>query len=396
MASRELRRHRRSIEEARAAGRAVDSVIGDSWDRCRPVVPRTRSAAPVDCEPDEVGQRWADSPIRRSGVGIEDELGRAAEASGLIAAVTDDEGRILWSAGSRPMRHTAEGVGFVRGGRWDECSAGTNALGLALATGRPAKVFSAEHWCDSLQDWVCWSVPVRTPDGRRLGVIDLSGPWDLATPMADLAVRTLSRLVEEHLPADVTATGPTTGRLRLSVLGHPGATLDGEPLALSPRQVELLTALALNGPSSLDQLRDLVYGERPVSAATVKAELSHVRQILGGAIASRPYRLTMPVSVDALDVRDRVRAGDLTGAVDCYGGQLLPDSDAPFAVEQRHLIDVTLRRGLLDAGSPADLLRFAEVHRYDEAVIERAIARSGGSGPLRHEAEARLQMARAG
>ncbi len=402
MASRELRSRRRSIEEARAAGRAVDAVIGDSWARCRRVVPAGRAAAPVDAEPDEVRRRWADSPIRRSGIGVEEQLGRAAEASGLIAAVTDEEGRILWSAGSKQMSRTAEAVGFVRGGRWDEASAGTNALGLALLTGKPAKVFSAEHWCEAVQDWVCWSVPVRTPDGRRLGVLDLSGPWDRATPMAELAVGALGRLVEEHLPED--AVGAAAGRggdagpaeLRLSVLGHPSAELGDEALALSPRQVELLTALALNGPASLDQLRHLVYGDRPLSPATVKAELSHIRQVLGGAIASRPYRLTLPVRVDALDVRERVRAGDLAGAVAAYRGQLLPDSDAPFAVEHRHLIDATLRRGLLDGGSPEDLLRFAEVHRYDEAVIETAISRAGRSGPLRHEAEARLQIAREG
>ena len=165
-------------------------------------------------------------------------------------------------------------------------------------------------------------------------------------------------------------------------------------MALSPRQIELLAALALNGPSTLDQLREHVYGERPLSSATIKAELSHIRQMLGGGIASRPYELTVTVEVDAVDVRDRVRSGDLAGAAAAYTGQLLPDSEAPFALEYRHLIDVTLRQGLLDSGSAEDLLRFAEVHRYDEAVIERAMEVAGDSATLRHEAEARLQVAR--
>lgn len=395
MASRELRTRRRSIESARTAGRAVDPAIDESWARCRTVVAPSRAAAPVDCEPAEVRERWEASPIRRSGIGVEEQLGRAAEASGLIAAITDDEGRILWSAGGKQMCRVAEGVGFVEGGRWDEASAGTNALGLALLTGKPSTVFSAEHWCESVHDWVCWSVPVRANDGRRLGVLDLSGPWDRATPIAELAVAALGRLVEEHLPDDVSADA-SAPVLRLSVLGHPTASLGGEALALSPRQVELLTALVLNGPTSLDQLRQLVYGDRQLSSATIKAELSHIRQVLGGGIDSRPYRLTLPTRVDAVDVRDRIRSGDLTGAVDAYAGQLLPDSDAPFAIEHRHLIDVTLRNSLLEAGSAEDLLRFAEVHRYDEAVIERAFALAGVADPARHEAEARLDVARRG
>ncbi|MEJ7582650.1 MAG: hypothetical protein WKF43_00930 [Acidimicrobiales bacterium] len=81
----------------------------------------------MDCEPEEVEARWEASPIRRSSVEVEDQLERAAESGDLIAAITDDEGRILWSAGSRQMRRIAEGVGFVAGGRWDEPSAGTNA-----------------------------------------------------------------------------------------------------------------------------------------------------------------------------------------------------------------------------------------------------------------------------
>ena len=172
MASAELWSRRREIESARAAGRAIDPVIDGSWQRCKPLLPASRAHAPVDAEPDEVGERWEASPIRRSGIGVEAQLASAAEASDLIAAITDEEGRILWTAGSTRMRDLAAAVGFVPGGRWDEASAGTNALGLALLTGRPASVFSAEHWCQSVQDWVCWSVPVRAPDvGDYLALI---------------------------------------------------------------------------------------------------------------------------------------------------------------------------------------------------------------------------------
>ena len=393
MASDELRSRRRSIESARASGVAADPAISESWERCRQLLDSHRAAAPVDCEPDEVRARWEASPIRRSGGGVEELLGRAAEAADMIAAITDDEGRILWSVGGRQMREIAEGVGFLAGGRWDEPSAGTNALGLALLTGEPATVFSAEHWCESVQDWVCWSVPVTTPDGRRVGVLDLSGRWDTASPVAALAVAALGRLVEEHLPADAGHETAGSDELELNLLGHLRASIGGRTLSLSPRQAELLAALAIEGPASLEQLSHLVYGDRAVSPTTVKAELSHLRHLLGGGIDSRPYRLTLPVRVDVLELRRMLHAGDLRGATGAYGGQFLPDSEAPFAVDQRHIIDVSLRASLLETGSATDLLRFAEVHRYDEAVLERAVELAATEPPLRHEAEARLEIA---
>jgi hypothetical protein len=348
------------------------------------------ATAPVDAEPDEVRERWEASPIRRSGVALEEQLAQVAEAGDLVAAVTDEDGRILWSAGGRTMRHAAEQVGFVPGGRWDELSAGTNALGLALVTGRPATVFSAEHWCEAVQDWVCWSVPVRDREGRNLGVIDLSGRWDTATPVAEVMVATLGRLVEEHLPPAVPQGDDT---LRLQLLGHPQASLGGRPLPLAPRQFELLAALALEGPCTLDQVQALVYGDRPVSRATIKAELSHLRQLLGGRVGSRPYQLTLPVELDVGLLREHLHAGDLHSATAAYGGSMLPESDAPFARDHRHVVDVSLRESLLARGTASQLLRFAEVHPYDTAVLEVALSRARPTDPDHHEAVARLGLA---
>ncbi len=313
----ELIRRRRAIERARTTGDGVATSILDSWRRSEGVDAKS-SAAPVDAEPDEVRARWQASPIRRSGVDLETQLARTAEAAGLVAAVTDDEGRILWSSGGREMLRTAETVGFVPGGRWDEASAGTNALGLALLTGRTETVFAAEHWCEAVTDWVCWSAPVMAPDGRRLGVVDLSGPWSSATPVAELAVSALAQVVQQHLPTDALHTKAETLVIRL--LGWPEVEFAGNRVALTPRQLEILAALVLVGPMTLDQLQEHVYGDRPVSTATIKAEVSHLRRSLGGAIASRPYAVTVPVRVDATEVRSSLQRGDLPAALASYRG----------------------------------------------------------------------------
>jgi hypothetical protein len=395
MAKVALRNRRQSIEVARAGGNAPDPIIGASWVRSSGVVETSRTVVPVDIDPVDALTQWEESPIRRSGVSPEKKLAWAAEAGGLVAAVTNETGRILWSSGGRQMRRRAEQVGFMPGGCWDEASAGTNALGLALHTGEPATVFSAEHWIDAVHDWVCWSVPIHTPDGRILGVIDLSGRWDTASPMAALAVETIGRLIEEHLPLDAVCPSPPP-QLELRLLGHAEVALGNRRLRLTPRQVELLAALALEGPATLDELRDRVYGDRPVALATAKAEVSHLRRLLGGAIGSRPYCLTLPVNVDVLNLRKMLEAGNVGAAVSLYAGQLLPESEAPFAIDNRHLIDALLRQSLLHSGSTSDLLRYAEVHRYDLAVLEKAVAQPTPSIALHHEAFARLERARRG
>ena len=54
------------------------------------------------------------------------------------------------------------------------------------------------------------------------------------------------------------------------------------------------------------ELHALMYGDRPVASATLKAEISRLRTVLGGGIASRPYRTTVPVRCDAVDVLVRL------------------------------------------------------------------------------------------
>jgi len=169
--------------------------------------------------------------------------------------------------------------------------------------------------------------------------------------------------------------------------------LGNRRLSLSPRQIEILAALAIEGPATLEQLRERVYGDHPVASTTVKAEVSHLRRLLCGAISSRPYRLTLDVSVDVLDVRRLLGVSDVNAATDLYRGQLLAESESPFAIDNRFLIEALMRQSLLQSGSAIDLLRFAEVHRYDTTILERAVYQTVPGDALHHEALAKLQRA---
>jgi hypothetical protein len=404
--------HERSLFDADPSLSALDPVLQDSWLRCAPFLPSGQIAAPVD--ESALDERWDASLIRRAAPDLLPQLRAIAEDGDLVAAITDEHGRILWSHGGRTMRNHAEAVNFTLGGRWDEESAGTNAVAMALVTGRPFSVFSAEHWCEGVQDWVCYSAPVRDPAGRQIGVIDLSSTWDRTNPLGLPTVTTMARLVEEQIRSYLRASGrgrraadgrhpedwhrpvliEQTPLLEIDVLGPGSVRLGGTPVVLTPRQVEVLTVLACTGGLTLDELHTLLHGDRVVSLTTTKVDVSRLRHALGASVVgSRPYRLRVPVAVDLLRLVERLERGDLSGALALYSGQLLPRSDAPFIVERRHHCDVALRTAVLESGTPADLLAFAAVHPYDIAVMEQAVERSPAGDPLRASAAARLAVA---
>ena len=370
-----------------------------SWRRSQPHVSRDVVEAPLTDE-GELRAFWHDSPLQRAVSRVESELRRTAEDGDLVLAVTDPQTRILWTYGGRVMRRKAESVNFVPAARWDDESVGTNALDLANRLRRPSMVFSAEHYAPIVHNWVCWAAPVNDPvTGAQLGVIDLSTTWDRTHPIGLATARVLARLIETAMPLSADhprspeATGPTGLQLRL--LGTAEATLDGGRLLLNRRQTEVLAVLALH-PSglTLDQLHALVYGDHAVTLSTLKAEVSHLRAALGGQLASRPYRLTLPVSTDVDDVIDALRQGDLTEALDHYGGDLLPGTESPALAELGEYLAVSMREALLANPDPAAVIRYIELAPYDVEVLEVCLATLGDrSHPAKPLLKGRLAVA---
>nr|WP_246544841.1 sigma-54-dependent Fis family transcriptional regulator [Ancylobacter dichloromethanicus] len=99
-----------------------------------------------------------------------------AEASSMMI-LADASGFIIETAGDPRVVDKGRRNHLETGGRWDEGVIGTNAIGTALADGRPTQIRGAEHFCEDVQRWTCAATPVRHPlDGALLGVVDISGP----------------------------------------------------------------------------------------------------------------------------------------------------------------------------------------------------------------------------
>ncbi|CAM5232156.1 hypothetical protein SANTM175S_04791 [Streptomyces antimycoticus] len=77
----------------------------------------------------------------------------------------------------------------------------------------------------------------------RLGVLDLSTVWNRAHPLAMSTVRTLATTIETRLAGSM----PTAAAgIELNCLGTAEVSRDGQPARIRPRQLEILTLLALD------------------------------------------------------------------------------------------------------------------------------------------------------
>lgn len=368
---------------------AVREDVRASWDRSVSHLSVDLRAAPVD-ESVDPAELWRASPLRPAIEAIEDEIHELAEDRGFVAAVMDDSGRLVWTAGGRHMRRRAETVNFAPGGRWDEDSVGTNALAMALDENRPAQVFSAEHYAAMVHGWCCFAAPLRDPvSGRPLGVLDLSSTWDRAHPMALAAVRALALAAQAVLDADARSLQPSVG-VEVRVLGGREVRRGGLIVPLALRQAEVLALLALaDSGLSPERLHDQLHGDRQVSLVTTKADVSHLRSLLGGAVTTRRYALEDTVTIDAASLRDALREGASDKVERLYGGSLLPESESPAIREWREVLDVAVRDVALASGS----VTLAERLPYDLAVQEAAAALLRPGDPRAGWAAGRIRRA---
>ncbi|MEV0466852.1 transcriptional regulator [Nocardia tengchongensis] len=369
---------------------ALRGEVAESWERSLRTVDPTRAVAP-GTDRDELGSRWAESPLRTPITEMAGELRALAEDSGMIAVVTDEAGTVLFSCGDRSVRRRAESVNLAPGGCWDEPYMGTSGIALSLHSGRPSQVWAAEHLVEALHGWVCYCAPIRAADGRQLGVLDLSTYWDRSHPLILTTVRALVTAIESRVHVEQQRPA---GNTRLESLGVPRLYQQGRQVPMRPRQLEILTLLALEPDGfTPERLHDAVYGDRSVSSSTLKSDVSRLRAATDGRIADRRYMLTEPLACDAVELLAALGAGDLTTAVRLYRGPLLPDSEVPGIVQWREHLDVCLRTAVLADPNPEHALRFGQRCPDDIEIHEHALRLLPHGDSRRALATARLHTA---
>ena len=142
------------------------------------------------------------------------------------------------------------------------------------------------------------------------------------------------------IPARAKRHRPRPACMRLSLLGrnHAEFTYPGGTRRLTARHSEIAALLALH-PHGLGsrELAELLYNE-PGHEITARAELHRLRDILGAALATRPYRL-IDIDIDMHRVDSLLNARHAAQAIAAYTGPLLPASKVPSIANARNRLE---------------------------------------------------------
>jgi hypothetical protein len=388
----------------------LSSLIQESWRRSAQLHANPDNPeAPLAMDRGELEEYRRQHPLAAIMPVIDKLLVLPSHDSGLLVAVGDELGRLLWVEGDAAMQRRAESMMFVPGADWSEATVGTSAPGTALALGRGIQISGAEHYKRSVHPWSCTAVPFHDPDsGALLGVVDITGTESAVAPHALSLVEATVAAAQAHLRVErlQLAAGLHTSRARrrkpasaaptsragapeaaslyrnsLQLLGRDQALLSigGRTAALSARHSEILALLSAH-PEGLnaEELCTLLY-RGDASTMTVRAEMvrlrNTLRQLNSGAVPeSRPYRLPLDLVPDSGQVLNCLQRGAHRIALEIYRGAVLPRSEAPGIVELRNRVSFLLREALLTGGSAESLLKYAELPEARDDVEVRIAA----------------------
>jgi len=192
----------RFMRTGKCDARDINHALKDSWARCRELAvdPGPRKCwnfLPLENLEPSV------SRLRSLTRDVEGDVYAAIKNRNLLLTLTTADGYVIRTCGDKSTLKQADQLNFGPGALWAESSVGTNAIGTALATGKPTQVFAREHYCESHHSWSCSAAPFYDPLGNIVGCFDISGPSEgdhsLALTLVLDAVRVLEkRLFQQH------------------------------------------------------------------------------------------------------------------------------------------------------------------------------------------------------
>ena len=350
----------RKLRDAVVDTARLRSPVSESWQRCLKLHDTPEQViSPATISTDTLTLQRQQHPVTAV-LPMLETLFAPAHSVGLITAISNTAGHLLWVDGAHSTRTQAESIGFLPGSDWSEESMGTSAPGAALSTGAPAQVAGAEHFSHTVHEFYCSAIPLRHPSGSVVGMLDLTGSETAVTPLALAMLANAARVIEQFW---ATHTFPTTRTPaepqrdpQIEVASGHGAQL--RHLRLTTRHAEILTLLdwhrsGLTASALAHELvGDVSPDELSARLTTVRAEMSRLRKALHSApypiaLASQPYRLDTQLTTDATAAMRALHRGDLHTALLLAPHEVLPHSEAPGIIAIRHELASTLREAVL-------------------------------------------------
>ncbi len=167
----------RFIRSDGPAPKEVRPVIADSWLRCRNASLDPSGPMPVETlSGEELRAAMAEvKPIMTIAGPFLNAMYATIGGQDLIIHLTDSRGWVMECFGDTAvLSGTPQTPYHVTS--LAEAQVGTNAVVLALLTGKPQQVFGAEHYHRAFHHWATSAAPIRNPDGQVAAALSVSGP----------------------------------------------------------------------------------------------------------------------------------------------------------------------------------------------------------------------------
>ncbi len=180
----------------------LSAEIVRSWRRAResfgvdPTIRRALRSLPEG----DLEERRRRDPVFRLAEPVLEEFAQRLGSVHHVLAYFDAAGWMLSLQGNPGVVEGVSDINFAPGACWAEESAGTNGPGTAIREGRPVEVFASEHFVAAWQTWSCAGAPVFRPgESTPVGLVDITGPWEIYSPQALLLAKAIARNVEARL-----------------------------------------------------------------------------------------------------------------------------------------------------------------------------------------------------
>ena len=188
-------RERFLCEESLEAETLPPSVL-DSWRRSQAMrVHPDRLDLPYVRRPD------TDSRLAHAAEPVLQGATQDVTTEAMTVILTSADGIVMErSASERAFMKALDSVSLAPGYSYSEEFAGTNGIGTALETGRPAFIRGGEHFVGPLGELACAGAPIRDPITQRLvGVVDLTCWASRSNPVLLPLVKSLGSQIEDRM-----------------------------------------------------------------------------------------------------------------------------------------------------------------------------------------------------
>ncbi len=180
----------------------VAQQIARSWERCRRFGLNEKNPFPIVDGLDRFALKTEQDRNRtllQQGRAIMEQVYEQIRESGSMVILADANGLLLETVGDADFLDRADRVALATGASWDENQRGTNAIGTALLEEAPVAVLGGEHFMTCNNFLTCCASPIFGPDGRLIGVLDISGDYRSQQHHTLGLVRLSSLIVEKRL-----------------------------------------------------------------------------------------------------------------------------------------------------------------------------------------------------